>query len=94
MLDLCLILIWRIFSTNRKGEVCTYSSHAAGSMGQILLNSADIDTNLPRAFVEKFIYRFKDEGLEDIVSQTIKNILTTMRTMKISEDYQPCLRVI
>lgn len=68
------------------------NSQACGFLGQALINAADVECEVPRSFFEMFIERFKDDGLIEIISQTIKNILSVMRTKRIYEDYLPSYR--
>jgi ubiquitin conjugation factor E4 B len=67
---------------------------AAGFLGRMLVNATDFESRIPRQFMDSFIQRFQDDGLVEIISQTIKNILTVARTKKIYEDYMPSFKAL
>jgi ubiquitin conjugation factor E4 B len=52
-----------------------------------MVNADGIESEVPRPFIEKLIVHLKDDGLEDILSQTIKFILGVVRTKRIHDDY-------
>ncbi len=67
--------------------------YCSGVFGIRLVEAQDPEASFPRNFVEGLITRFQDEGLNEIVSATIKSILFSILAKRIYDDYLPCVRV-
>ncbi|KAI8905797.1 ubiquitin elongating factor core-domain-containing protein [Entophlyctis helioformis] len=72
----------------------TNHTWGAGFLGYKLLESFDAESVYPREFMNDFVTRFDNDGLQEIVDFTLKGVVTAMRTQKISEDFQRPLRVL
>jgi hypothetical protein len=66
--------------------------YGAGYFGHQLTITSDPEQSYPRNFIQQIITKFKNEGLKDILSATVKSILTVLRTKRIYSDYKPCFR--
>ncbi|KAJ3088787.1 hypothetical protein HK102_007908 [Quaeritorhiza haematococci] len=57
-------------------------------------NPEDVERDIPREFLDDFVKRFEEDGLEDLFGPILTSVSAEMRTQSIVKDYQTPLRVI